>query len=244
MKYKPKKTFFQVNYFPDLSFYDKIFKKSDLSSHFPDWQTDRLKITLRDYDKKHSVLLAHNRTVYESDRYDEENEESVIDLIRSDIRNFTNESFLQRVECRRLFLLRQKMSFSDLSDIVTLKFYSESFKSLFPSGINDSSVNLTTTIGFNELRVIIGPMRTEEIPKFIRYNVDNHIRPEAKVRAKELHDIVTGYPEVGLYIETFYSFESKKMSFSDIDEFRASEKKEIPELVSRLVDNVLEEKIR
>ncbi|XCN71098.1 MAG: hypothetical protein Q3M24_12300 [Candidatus Electrothrix aestuarii] len=244
MRYKPKKTFFQINYFPDLSFYDNIFKKNDIASYFPDWETDRLKITFRDFDKKHSVLLAHNRTVYESDRYNEKEEEKIIKLISSGIKAFAKEHFLQSVGCKRLFLIKQNMSFSDLSDIITLKFYSESLKSLFLSGINDSSVNLKTTIGPNELRVTIGPMKTDEIPNFIKYNINNHIRPETNIRAKELHDIVTGYPEVSLYIETDYLFQTTKMSFSDIDTFWDSAKKDIPSFVNELVNNLFEEKIK
>lgn len=244
MKYKPKKTFFHINYFPDLSFYDRIFRINDLTSHFPDWETDRLKVTLRDYVKKHSVLLAHNRIVYESDKYNAQEEEKVIKLLCSEVRKLAKENYLQRVACKRQFLIKQKMSFSDLSDIITLKFYSESLTSLFPSGINDSSFNFTTIIGSNELRVKVGPMRKDEIPNLIRYNVNNHIRPEASIRAEELHNIISNYPEVGLYIEIDYSFQNTKMSFSDIDTFWDSAKKDVPHFVNELVTNLFEEKIK
>ena len=73
-----KKSIFQIRYKPVLAFYDKLYSKDKIFNKFPHWQTDRLKISLRDYDKKHSLVLKHDSLTYETDNYVKKNEEEKV----------------------------------------------------------------------------------------------------------------------------------------------------------------------
>lgn len=103
MKYDPVKTIFQVRYDPKLSFYDRLFKDEEIASLFPDWQTDRLKVTFRDYEKKHSLSVAFNNTVYESDLFYKKNEKEVFKLLSTKMTNFVDDGKFSRFGLRRFF---------------------------------------------------------------------------------------------------------------------------------------------
>ena len=101
MKHLPQKSIFQIRYDPKLCFYDRFYKNEKLTNIFPHWITDRLKVTLMDFDKKHSLTIAHNNTFFESDMYHKQNEEKSLSLIISEITNFVDDGTFSRFGLRR-----------------------------------------------------------------------------------------------------------------------------------------------
>ena len=186
MKYSPQKSIFRIEYDPKLSFYDKLYKNKELFKEFPHWQTDRLRVTLRDYDKKHSITIAHNNTLFESDMYHKPTEEEVISLLISEITNFIDDGTFSQFSFQRFYLIKQKMSFPELVEIINLKCFVQDFKQIFQDRINDTSITTISSINGNNFRLMLGPMKKEEIPKFIRYNINNHTDPEPQKRIQQL----------------------------------------------------------
>ena len=81
LKTEIEKVIFHIAYKPALSFYEKLYKLDDIFVNFPHWQTDRLKITLRDYKKKHSLTIKHDAIIYETDKYLKKSETEIINLL-------------------------------------------------------------------------------------------------------------------------------------------------------------------
>ena len=69
MKNIPKlyKTIFQARYKPSLKFYDLLFPTAQKFKDYPHWKTDRLNLTLRNFEKHFSLGIHHNNFAYEQD---------------------------------------------------------------------------------------------------------------------------------------------------------------------------------
>ena len=244
MKHSPQKSIFQMRYDPKLCFYDRLYKNKKLTDKFPHWQTDRLKVTLRDYDKKHSITIAHNNTSFESDMYHKQIEEEMISLLISEIINFVNDGTFSRFGFRRFYLIKQKISFSELVEIINLKYFTQDFKKIFEDHINDSTITIISSINGNDFRLMLGPMKKEEIPGFIKYNIDNHIDPEPNKRIQELSEIFSNYPDVALFLDIDYYLTGKGLKIDSLEKFWELSKKDIPQIIGNITTNLFEEKLK
>jgi len=62
------KTVFEVRYQATLDFYQKLYATAlEFADTYPHWQTDNIKVQLRDFDSRCSLTITHNRFVYSQD---------------------------------------------------------------------------------------------------------------------------------------------------------------------------------
>ncbi|WP_456437844.1 hypothetical protein [Psychroserpens sp.] len=198
---KIEKALFQVRFKPDLSYYDKLFEHKDLFTAFPHWQTDRMKIMLRDYDKRHSVAIQHDKLTYDTDKYVPKNCDEVIGIIHKNYKQFAKDENFGRLGHRFFMLVPLSIQFEELIHILNLKLFSKDFMSAIDGEPHDSTVTLTSKHDDIDYRLQIGPMKAEEVPKFISYNVENHVDPNSNTKFTEMASLVENHPEVSLYLD-------------------------------------------
>jgi len=201
-----EKVLFQIKYKPDLSFYDRLYSKDKIFSQFPHWQTDRLKVSLRDYEKKHSLTLKHDSITYETDKYVRKNEDEIITLISESIDEITSTDKISRFGHRFFCLAPTDMNFNDLVTILNLKLFKRDFFGPLFNEPDDSTVTVTSSYKELKYRLQVGPMKNFEVPNFIKYNIENHIDPGSIKKYSELSNLVENYPETSLFfdIDFFY----------------------------------------
>lgn len=233
-----------MEYEPRLRFYDKLYKNEKLNEKFPHWQTNGLILTLRDFDKKHSITVAHNNALFESDMYHKQTEEEIISLLISEITSFIDDGTFSQFSFQRFYLIKQEMSFPELVEIINLKYFTQDFKQIFQDKINDSTIVTTSSINGNSFKLMSGPMKKEEIPKFIRYNIDNHTDPEPQKRIQQLSEIFRSYPQVALFLDIFYYLTGKGLGKDSLEKFWELSKKDIPKIIEDITNSLFEEKIR
>ena len=203
VKLKPniEKCIFQIRYKPLLPFYDKLFSQENIFSYFPHWQTDRLKIILRDFDKQHNLVIKHDSITYETDKYSRKIEEEVLKLVESNINNLIAKDNIIRYGHKFFTLIPLDMDFDELVPIINLKFYESGFLSSLKSKPDDSSVMITSKINELIYHMHLGPIKNVEIPKFIKFNIENHIDPSSPTKYSEIAKIFETYPKTALYFE-------------------------------------------
>lgn len=245
MRVHPKKTIFRIDYKPKLCFYERLYKELELSKHFPHWKTDRLQITFRDYEKRHSIILAHKHCIYESDKYDKKTEEQILDLILQELPKFVDDGTYIRFGLRRSFLLKTDLTFEQLVDTITEKYFSDSFIEIMAPKIIDSTITVDIPLEEYQAKVTIGPARKEEISMLIKFNIDNHMEPDSFKRAESIKDLYDSYPKVALYLDIDYSRldKNEKMKQTQIEEFLSSHSKDVPKLIDSFESNFFKDKI-
>jgi hypothetical protein len=239
---KIEKSIFQIRYKPVLSFYDKLYSKDKIFNQFPHWQTDRLKISLRDYDKKHSLVLKHDSLTYETDNYVKKNEEEIINLIHDSINEISSEDKITRLGHRFLCLAPLKISFNELVTILNLKLFKKDFFKILNQDPDDSTVTITSNYKDLKYRMVIGPMKNVEVPGFIIYNIENHVDPNSNKKYSELSNLVENYPETSLYIDIDL-FTQETIKSPDILQFYNKTKEAYSYLTKELIGYIFEEKL-
>jgi hypothetical protein len=243
MKYIPQKTIFRINYTPNLSFYDRLYKNVEIAKNFPHWETDKLQVVFKDFEKKHSVTIAFNNSVFESDLFSSKTEEEAISHLISHITNYVDDNTFNKLELRRYYLVKQEMSYKELVKILNLKLFSDSFKSIFHNQITDSTVIIISNIDECTLRLTLGPMQRNEISRFIRPN-EQHIDPLPSKRIEDFNIIFKSYPDVSLYLDIALFSEQKIFNQESMKKFWNYSKEKVAEIIDNTVANILGEKIK
>ena len=189
----------QVRYKPELTFYDLLYGAATKIENFPHWVTDRLNVTLRDYDEYCSVTISHNNFAYEQDSSDENlevrNINHIIDILPSELDLVES----TRIGYRRRYLIPVSMSFAELNSLMNLKVYSDSLRNLagFPE-IKDMMYRVDLADGEFEANLTVGPVGQAEIPQRIGFNENHHIDPNSE---NPLPKIYSAYPEVAVFVD-------------------------------------------
>lgn len=211
IQFRIEKCVFQIRYKPVLSFYDRLYNKEKLFNQFPHWQTDRLKVSLRDYDKKHSLTLKHDSLTYDTDNWVKKNEEEIITLTSSCLDEITTLDNITRLGHRFFCLAPTNINFSDLVTILNLKLFKKDFFKSLINDPDDSTVTITSSYKDLKYRLTVGPMKNKEVPNFINYNIENHIDPNSNQKYSELSKLVENYPVTSLYFDIdFFTHEPLK----------------------------------
>lgn len=242
MKYKPTKTVMQITYKPKLDYFDKIYNKP-ISEYFPDWITDRLKITFRDFNKHHSLTISHNNILFESDKYDKKSEEDVFKLIVDNLVDISEEENFTRFGLRRFFLIKQDISYEELIEIFNLKVYSNDLIDQFKNSISNSNIVIDTYIDDYKIHITMGPMKKDEISRFIKFNIEQHSDPKSMERVNILSQEFNSYPDVSLYIDLDFSLNGEKLNSKQIEEFLSTYNNTVIPLIESLSDNLFKEKL-
>jgi hypothetical protein len=112
----------------------------------------------------------------------------------------------QRVGLRRLYLSPTPMHFGDLVSLVADKFLRQD--SEIKEGICPSPADVSYVVAFAEasakIRLVVGPMRRDELGSYFQPDMNNFSPKERGVPGKDLYE---DYPEVSLFIEIDYSTE-------------------------------------
>lgn len=196
-----KKTIFQIQYKPELQFYNVLFSQKELFDEFHHWQTDKLKIVLKDYDLMHSINIEHNKTTYELDNYQKDIELKFINLIKDNIQSYVNDSKFTRLGIRRIYLLPVKFEHETLSELISIKCFSDNFLTEIDSFPTDNAI----TVHFKEHDSVgiltFGPIKKDEIPQLLKLNINNHIDPDSIDKFGKIDKILNSYPNVSLYFD-------------------------------------------
>ena len=192
------KVIMQVRYKPELTFYNLLYgaaKKID----FPHWVTDRLNVTMRDYDEYCSVTISHNNFAYEQDSGDENLEVRNINHIIGILPSELDVVESTRIGYRRRYLIPVNMSFEELNSLMNLKVYSDPLRNLagFPE-VKDMMYRVDLVDGEFNANLTVGPVGQAEIPQRIGFNENHHIDPNSE---NPLPEIYSAYPEVAIFVD-------------------------------------------
>ena len=193
------KVIMQVRYKPELTFYNLLYGAATKIENFPHWVTDRLNVTLRDYDEYSSVTISHNNFAYEQDSGDENleirNINHIIGILPSELEVVES----TRIGYRRRYLIPVNMSFAELNSLMNLKVYSDPLRNLagFPE-VKDMMYRVDLIDGEFDARLTVGPVSQTEIPQRIGFNEEHHIDPNSE---NPLPKIYSAYPEVAIFVD-------------------------------------------
>jgi len=208
LKHKTEKAVFELRFNPKLDFFDKLFEENVFQSEFEKWFTDRLKITFSDTKKKHSLLINHEKIVYEIDSFDKAIEKEYIDKIIKSYNLFFKNEDLNRIGHRFWILIPIKeMSFEDLNELFNIKVYSEGLLTSLGDNPIDNLVSIRSKAGDLHYKLDFAPISKIQIPEFIKLNIQSHISQDRFESVKEVNRIYDEYPEVALYLDLDISIE-------------------------------------
>lgn len=109
------KTIFQARYKAELKFYELLMPAAQRLRDYPHWETDRLRVTLQDFDKHCSVAIAHDSFSYEQDSQDNVMEEKYVQQVLDELPAALQVDFFMRLGYRRQYLIAVDMGADPLS---------------------------------------------------------------------------------------------------------------------------------
>jgi len=204
------KTIFQIRYKPKLEFYDLLMSAAQKLNEYPHWETNRLRVVLKDYEKHCSLSIGHNAFTYQQDSNDRKMEEKYIQQTLEYLPTALKIQFFNRLGYRKKYLISIKMSFESLVEVLYVKLFSQEDKlrRIMPSQVEDLMYRIDFKEDLYRYHVTVGPVKKFEIPKHIAYNIEHHLSPET--REKEYQEIIAKYPDVAVFADIdFYQTDSR-----------------------------------
>lgn len=203
------KTIFRADYAPTLKFYDKLYSLSQGLGGYPDWWTDRLSVTLQNFEIHCNLHLGHNVYVYAQDtkgRRDEDDRR-----IREAVEAMSSEleiSDFKRLGFRRMYLYGVSMNFDNLVSLTSDKFLAHNKE--IESGICPHMDDVAYVVDYTEdsakIKLRLGPMKKQDLE--VHMQPDRHNNFAAGERSRPALEIYAACPEVSLFIDIDYSRES------------------------------------
>jgi hypothetical protein len=195
------KTIFQARYKAELKFYELLMPAAQRLHEYPHWETDRLRVTLRDFDKHCSVAIAHDSFSYEQDSKDTAMEEKYIQRVLDELPAALQVGFFTRLGYRRQYLIAVEMPFNGLVRVMNLKLFSqdERLRQIMPVQVEDLLYRIDSRDEPYRYHLTIGPVRKPEIPRYVTYNRQHHLNPLAS--EKEYLAIIEKYPDVAVFLD-------------------------------------------
>lgn len=234
---------FQVKYKPDIGFFDKLNSFSAKFNEFPHWETNRLQVSLRDFDKKHSLNINHEAITYETDDYNKSSSTNVINLIDKNFNEIKTLDKITRFGIRFLSLSEVDMSFEELNSILKVKYFLSELTELLS---NPYDISITTKFKKEELDCYmnLGPMKKEEVRNYIKFNTEQHIDPSDSNRHKLISSILDSYPETAVFCDfDLIITDFRKKQFT-INEFYELSMRTYNDGVNQLLNYIFEEKLK
>lgn len=218
---KPKiyKSIFQARYKSDLRFYDLLMPAAKKLGHFEHWQTNRLNVTLRDYDNHSSFVIDFQSFGYEQDfgklDVEQENVNRAIDILPSalELESFT------RLGLRRFYIIPVPMGFESLVTVLNVKLFSQSekLKTIIPYKIHDIMSVQEFKDGDFMYRIMIGPLNKAEVEQYVPFNKEQHLKPD---EASKLYlGIAEKYPDVSVLIDIDFSQATENLPIKEATNF-------------------------
>lgn len=196
-----RKTIFQARYKPSLKFYELLFPAAQEFDAYPHWETSRLYVILHDYDQRCSLAIRHENFSYEQDYGGVDSQRDNIKEaleklpVSLDIPSYT------RIGFRRQYLIPVSMTFEEVTAILKVKLLSqdERLTNILPPSVDDLMYRVIASDGNLKLGVTVGPIKKEEIPKYVVINQKHHLNPEE--REQSYLEIVKRYPDTAIFID-------------------------------------------
>lgn len=215
-KIEPKKTIFQVRYKPMLQFYELLIPTAQKFTDYPHWNTNKLKISLFDYEKHCSLNIKFDSFTYEQDaneqHLEQKNISDAVKILPSSF-DITNYSFFGY---RKQYLIPTDMSYESIVHVLNIKFFSQNdkLKKIIPKTIADLTYKIDCVEGKYKYHFTIGPIRKNEIPRYIQPNQELHFKP-----LDFQNDYLEKYPEIAILIDIDIYQNSEKYELQDLNSF-------------------------
>ncbi len=199
------KTIFRVDYKPTLDFYDKLNSSAELlADTYKNWQTDRLRVVLKDFPNRCSLTIAHANFFFTQDSLNSsENEKSRIDEVIKVLPKALGKDVNARVGLRRKYLIAVEMDYKDLHQLVSSKLLNanpELTESIYPWAQDFHLVFSAPDAGFRGLT--LGPISQEQLPQFLEPDESNFEVGDITLLTGKWFE---GYPRTAIYVDCDYA---------------------------------------
>ena len=205
------KTIFRADYKPSLDFYDKLFPIASKLQGYPDWRTDRLTITLQDFDEQCSFSLTCSNFVYVRDLKKEQaqgQDDKRIDAILKAVQPQMQAQNYERLGLRCWFLQSVAMSFDELVSLTSERFFLQTRE--IKEGICPLPTDVAYVVHFDnnglEVRLRLRPLKREEIEP--QFQPDRDANFPIKKRVLSPEELFAEFPEVSLLVDADISRKS------------------------------------
>lgn len=239
----PHQTIFQMKYKPKLEFYELLMSAAQKLNEYPHWETNGLRVVLKDYEKHCSLVIGHNAFTYQQDSNDNEMEKKYIQQILENLPTALKIQSFNRLGYRKKYLTSIKMSFESLVEVLYVKLFSQEDKlrSVMPSQIEDLMYRMDFKEDLHLYHVTVGPVRKFEIPQYIAYNIDNHLSRET--REKEYQEIIAKYPDVAVFADIDFYQAADKLTLKDAEHFVDKAHQKVYDIINGLDNYLFETKL-
>jgi hypothetical protein len=238
------KTIFEARFKPYLNFYSVFRTAAAKLTHYPHWATDSNTITLRNYDTRCSLAIHNGAFGFSQDSSDITNEEArlkeAVDTLIPELGLTT----FRRLGFRRQYLVPLQITFESLVSILELKLLSgaEQLQQILPGEVNDLLYRLDYSESDDKFHIHLGPLRRQEVPKYINFEAENHL--PAELREDLLRQILAGYPEVSMLIDIDYYQVSTDISVQAARDFIPKARRRLDELTRQFHEYVFSQQVK
>lgn len=225
-----KKSILQLRYRPRPSFFDTMAAAAARLDEYPDWQTDRLHIVLRDFQRRCSVNIRHLALTYDQDSADVALEDERAGRMVSEVLPNITRGNLTRFACRRYYLAPAQLEMSELAGILGLKMFSkdEALKPLL-NPIDDLMYVVVCNEGRAKYRFVVGPAKRSELAELLPFSKEHHLNPATAT--VDYGRLLESYPETSVVFDVDYFQEGDDLSPDDWSAFVATARERIEALV-------------
>lgn len=230
---EPRKTIFQVRYKPQLRFYGLMYDVAQSFEGYAHWITNRLSVTLRDFEQRHNITISHESTSYETDLPKTDTTAKQIGAIVERLPKYVQDGEVRRVGYRQKLFAGVKFGQPELEAILNAKLLNTDFVASLGGEPTDMTIVLIGEIESTSYRITVGPMKRSEVPNFLEFNATQHIDP-ANIDGT-LKDVYAGFPDVALYFDIDCFKIGEAIRLAEVALFA----EKAPQLAGTIVDGIL-----
>jgi len=110
-----------------------------------------------------------------------------------------------------------------------------------PSQVEDLMYRIDFTEKPYGYHVTVGPVRKWEIPRYIGYDLENHLNPET--REGEHQEIKEKYPDVAVFADIDFYQTAEKLSLKDTAPFIDTARQKVQEIINNLNSYLFKAKV-
>jgi hypothetical protein len=216
------KTIFQIHVKPDIKYLNLVRSAAPLVKGFPQWETDGISFTFKNYNDRRSMSLRHNSIIYDQDSPNVEDEKESIEHLLTQIVPVLEIDAPVRFGYRRFYLTTVSSAYEDLVKLAGVKLLSQDPKllNILPPKFEDFFYRVDAADDVDTIRLLAGPIKKEQITQWIPFNRENHLDEKNRERGYDAE--VQSYPDVAM--------------FADMDIFRMGDPLAIADSISFVTD--------
>jgi hypothetical protein len=206
---------------------------------YPQWETDRLYLSLFSADLLDTVEMRHNVTTYEQDSAKFDREKTFLQELKEIIVPTLQLSGFTQLGYRVKYLLPVEMSYQAASSIVDLKCFSqqEKLRSFLPP-ITDASVRWDAEEPPFIYIVSITSSRRQDMAQALEINNQRLLKRGMKIEA--FAQLLNAFPEVAIMIDIDFVQAARHIPVGEMEPFFEAAKKKTSSLAAHLADYLLE----